>query len=42
MSPSSRSTLHAAFEDDRGGNQVGISGGICSWDLHARLRGLLN
>ena len=27
--------LHVSFEDDRGGNEVGISGGLCSWDLHA-------
>lgn len=24
-----------SFQDDRGGNQVGVSGGLCSWDLHA-------
>jgi hypothetical protein len=24
-----------SFEDDRGGNIIGISGGLCSWDLHA-------
>ena len=27
--------LHVSFEDDRGGNEVGISGGLCSWNLHA-------
>ena len=27
--------LHVSFEDDRGGNEVGISGDLCSWDLHA-------
>jgi hypothetical protein len=27
--------LHVSFEDDRGGNEVGISGGLCSWDLHS-------
>jgi hypothetical protein len=27
--------LHVSFEDDRGGNKVGISGGLCSWNLHA-------
>jgi len=27
--------LHVSFEDDRGGNEVGISGSLCSWDLHA-------
>jgi hypothetical protein len=27
--------LHVSFQDDRGGNQVGVSGGLCSWDLHA-------
>jgi S1/P1 Nuclease len=27
--------LHVSFEDDRGGNEVGISAGLCSWDLHA-------
>ena len=27
--------LHVSFEDDRGGNEVGISGGLCSWELHA-------
>jgi hypothetical protein len=27
--------LHVSFEDDRGGNGIGISGGLCSWDLHA-------
>jgi hypothetical protein len=27
--------LHVSFQDDRGGNQVGISGGLCSWELHA-------
>jgi len=24
-----------SFEDDRGGNEVGVSGGLCSRDLHA-------
>jgi hypothetical protein len=27
--------LHVSFQDDRGGNQVSVSGGLCSWDLHA-------
>ena len=27
--------LHVSFEDDRGGNEVGVWGGICSWNLHA-------
>jgi hypothetical protein len=27
--------LHVSFQDDRGGNEVGVSGGVCSWDLHA-------
>jgi len=27
--------LHVSFEDDRGGNEVGVSGGLCSWNLHA-------
>jgi hypothetical protein len=27
--------LHASFEDDRGGNAIGVSGGLCSRDLHA-------
>jgi hypothetical protein len=27
--------LHVSFEDDRGGNSIGVSGGLCSWDLHA-------
>jgi S1/P1 Nuclease len=27
--------LHVSFEDDRGGNEVGISGGLCNWNLHA-------
>jgi S1/P1 Nuclease len=27
--------LHVSFQDDRGGNEVGISGGLCSWHLHA-------
>ena len=26
--------LHVSFEDDRGGNEVGVSG-LCSWNLHA-------
>lgn len=24
-----------SFQDDRGGNQIGVSGGLCSWDLRA-------
>ena len=24
-----------SFEDDRGGNSIGVLGGLCSWDLHA-------
>ena len=27
--------LHVSFQDDRGGNAIGVSGGLCSWDLHA-------
>ena len=27
--------LHVSFQDDRGGNQIAVSGGLCSWDLHA-------
>jgi hypothetical protein len=27
--------LHVSFPDDRGGNNIGVSGGLCSWDLHA-------
>ena len=27
--------LHVSFEDDRGGNSIGVSGGLCSWNLHA-------
>ena len=27
--------LHVSFQDDRGGNSIGVSGGLCSWDLHA-------
>jgi hypothetical protein len=27
--------LHVSFQDDRGGNEVDVSGGLCSWDLHA-------
>jgi hypothetical protein len=27
--------LHVSFEDDRGGNEVGVSGGLCRGDLHA-------
>jgi hypothetical protein len=27
--------LHVSFQDGPGGNQIGISGGLCSWDLHA-------
>jgi hypothetical protein len=27
--------LHVSFQDDRGGNEIGVSGGLCSWDLHA-------
>jgi S1/P1 Nuclease len=27
--------LHVSFQDDRGGNEVGISGGRCRGDLHA-------
>jgi S1/P1 Nuclease len=27
--------LHVSFQDDRGGNEVGVSGGLCGWDLHA-------
>jgi hypothetical protein len=27
--------LHMSFQDDRGGNDVGVSGDLCSWDLHA-------
>jgi S1/P1 Nuclease len=27
--------LHVSFEDDRGGNSVGISGSLCRWNLHA-------
>ena len=27
--------LHVSFEDDRGGNAIGVSGGLCIWDLHA-------
>ena len=27
--------LHVSFEDDRGGNEIGVSGGVCSRDLHA-------
>jgi hypothetical protein len=27
--------LHVSFEDDRGGNEIGVSGGLCSWNLHA-------
>jgi len=23
--------LHVSFEDDRGGNSIGVSGGLCSW-----------
>jgi len=26
---------HVSFEDDRGGSSIGISGGLCGWDLHA-------
>jgi hypothetical protein len=24
-----------SFEDDRGANDIGVSGGLCSWNLHA-------
>jgi hypothetical protein len=37
--------LHLSFQDDHGGNQVGVSSGLCSWDLlraGLRLGGLLN
>ncbi len=27
--------LHVSFQDDRGGNAIGVSVGLCSWDLHA-------
>lgn len=27
--------LHVSFQDDRDGNEIGVSGGLCSWDLHA-------
>jgi hypothetical protein len=27
--------LHVSFEDDRGGNSVSVSGGLCSSNLHA-------
>ena len=27
--------LHVSFEDDRGGNEIGVSGGVCSHNLHA-------
>ena len=27
--------LHVSFEDDRGGNDVGVSGTLCRWNLHA-------
>jgi hypothetical protein len=27
--------LHVSFEDHRGGNEIGVSGGLCCGDLHA-------
>ena len=27
--------LHVSFEDDRGGNDVAVTGSLCSWNLHS-------